>query len=75
VDALVTTEKDAVNLCDAADVLLAPLSLFWLRISIAMERESEFLDEIERRIQQGAKSPASPLSDPKQSRPTDSRQP
>ena len=49
VEALVTTEKDAVNLCESADDLLAPLPLFWLRVSMAIERESEFLDEIERR--------------------------
>ncbi len=50
VEALVTTEKDAVNLCDSTDDLLAPLPLFWLRVSMAIEREREFLDEIERRI-------------------------
>jgi len=50
VEALVTTEKDAVNLCDSADDLLAPLPLFWLRVGMAVEREGELLDEIERRI-------------------------
>jgi tetraacyldisaccharide 4'-kinase len=50
VEALVTTEKDAMNLCDAAGDLVAPLPLFWLRIGMAMEREREFLDEIERRL-------------------------
>jgi len=56
--ALVTTEKDAVNLCDSADDLLSPgppgsagdMPLFWLRIAMAIEREAEFLEEIERRI-------------------------
>ena len=50
VEALVTTEKDWVNLCDSADDLLAPLPLYWLRVTIAMEREREFLDAIERGI-------------------------
>jgi 3-deoxy-D-manno-octulosonic-acid transferase len=48
--ALVTTEKDAVNLCDGADELLAPLPLYWLKIGMRIERETELLDEIERRI-------------------------
>ena len=48
--ALVTTEKDAVNLCDGADDLLAPLPLYWLKIGMRIEGEAELLDEIERRI-------------------------
>jgi tetraacyldisaccharide 4'-kinase len=55
-DALVTTEKDSVNLCEQCDDLLAPLPLYWLRIGMAVERESEFLDEIERRIFENASS-------------------
>jgi 3-deoxy-D-manno-octulosonic-acid transferase len=48
--ALVTTEKDAVNLCDGADELLAPLPLYWLKIGMRIEGEAELLAEIERRI-------------------------
>jgi len=48
--ALVTTEKDAVNLCEAADALLAPLPLYSLQVEMTIERESELLAEIERRI-------------------------
>ncbi len=48
--AAVTTEKDAVNLCDACDDLLSPLPLFWLKIGMKIEHESEFLGEIERRL-------------------------
>ena len=48
--ALVTTEKDVVNLCEAGDDLLAPLLLYWLKVTMAIERESEFVEEIERRI-------------------------
>jgi tetraacyldisaccharide 4'-kinase len=48
--ALVTTEKDAVNLCQDADELLAPLPLYWLKIGMRIEGEAELLAEIERRI-------------------------
>ena len=48
--ALVTTEKDAVNLCEGADDLLAPLPLYWLKIEMRIEGEAELVAEIERRI-------------------------
>jgi tetraacyldisaccharide 4'-kinase len=48
--ALVTTEKDAVNLCDDAGELLAPLPLYWLKIGMAIEGERELMAEIERRM-------------------------
>jgi tetraacyldisaccharide 4'-kinase len=48
--ALVTTEKDAVNLCQDADELLAPLPLYWLKIGMRIEGEAELLAQIERRI-------------------------
>jgi 3-deoxy-D-manno-octulosonic-acid transferase len=48
--AMVTTEKDAVNLCDGANELLAPLPLYWLKIGMRIEGEAELLAEIERRI-------------------------
>jgi tetraacyldisaccharide 4'-kinase len=48
--ALVTTEKDAVNLCDDAGELLAPLPLYWLKIDMRIEGETELLSEIERRM-------------------------
>ena len=48
--ALVTTEKDAVNLCEGCDDLLAPLPLYCLAVSLVVEREEEFLREIEARI-------------------------
>jgi tetraacyldisaccharide 4'-kinase len=46
-EALVTTEKDAVNLCDQCDDLLAPLPLYFLRIGMRISNEREFMDEIE----------------------------
>lgn len=48
--ALVTTEKDAINLCDGSDDLLAPLPLYWLKIGMRIEGEAELMAEIERRI-------------------------
>ena len=48
--ALVTTEKDAINLCESSGDLLAPLPLYWLKAGMTIERESEFVSEIERRL-------------------------
>ena len=44
--AVVTTQKDAINLCDTAPDLAAPVPLYWLDIDIRIEREEEFLDAI-----------------------------
>ncbi|MGA2148961.1 MAG: tetraacyldisaccharide 4'-kinase [Bryobacteraceae bacterium] len=46
---LVTTEKDAINLCEGFADLLAPLPLFYLKIGLEIAREDELLEEIERR--------------------------
>jgi hypothetical protein len=48
--ALVTTQKDSINLCEGAAELAAPLPLYWLEIGIRIEREEEFLRAIENRI-------------------------
>ena len=48
--ALVTTEKDVVNLCDMCDDLLAPLPLYWLKIGMEIEGEEQFREELARRI-------------------------
>ena len=50
VEAVVTTEKDLVNLCEDPGHLLAPLPLYWLRIGVHVDREDEFLDAISRRL-------------------------
>jgi tetraacyldisaccharide 4'-kinase len=50
VEAAVTTEKDAVNLCEGCAELMAPLPLYWLKIGTTIEREDEFLEFIERRL-------------------------
>jgi tetraacyldisaccharide 4'-kinase len=46
--ALVTTQKDAINLCEDTAELVAPLGLYWLEIGIKIEREEEFLRAIVR---------------------------
>jgi tetraacyldisaccharide 4'-kinase len=51
--ALVTTEKDVMNLCEGSGDLLAPLPLYWLKVGMTIERQSEFVAEIERRITPG----------------------
>jgi 3-deoxy-D-manno-octulosonic-acid transferase len=50
VEAAVTTEKDAVNLCAGCAELMAPLPVYWLKIRTAIDREAEFLELIERRL-------------------------
>ena len=48
--ALVTTEKDMVNLCESPGELVAPLKLYWLQVKMRIEREEELLREMERRM-------------------------
>jgi tetraacyldisaccharide 4'-kinase len=43
VTALITTEKDAMNLCEDAALAVAPLQLHWLRIGVEIDSEHEFL--------------------------------
>jgi tetraacyldisaccharide 4'-kinase len=50
IEAVVTTEKDLVNLCEDPGHLLAPLPLYWLRIGVCLDREDEFLDAISQRL-------------------------
>ena len=42
VEAVVTTEKDMINLCEDPGHLLDPLPLYWLRIGLELDREDEF---------------------------------
>jgi 3-deoxy-D-manno-octulosonic-acid transferase len=50
VEAVLTTEKDLVNLCDDPGHLLAPVPLYWLRIGVHLDREAEFLHAITQRL-------------------------
>jgi len=45
-EAVVTTEKDAINLCEGADDLLAPLPLYWLKVGMKIEGEDELVKAI-----------------------------
>ena len=45
-DALLTTEKDAMNLPRDAAEMIAPAKLYWLEIGIEIEREEELLQRI-----------------------------
>ncbi|HMC61251.1 MAG TPA: tetraacyldisaccharide 4'-kinase [Candidatus Solibacter sp.] len=48
--ALVTTEKDSLNLCDGCDELAAPLGIYWLKVRMRIEGAEELVKEIERRL-------------------------
>ncbi len=48
--ALVTTEKDAVNLCEDCHDLVAPLVIYWLQVAMAIDREDEFLSAVQRLV-------------------------
>ena len=58
--ALLTTEKDAINLCETAAELVAPLALYWLRIGIKIDREREFLRAVEEIRQRSAATSSAP---------------
>jgi tetraacyldisaccharide 4'-kinase len=57
--ALVTTEKDVVNLCEGWRDLLKPLPLYWLEVKMQVERQEEFARELERHLFDGAPRGAS----------------
>ena len=42
--ALVTTEKDAVNLCADFRQATAPIDVYWLKVRMTIDREREFLN-------------------------------
>jgi tetraacyldisaccharide 4'-kinase len=51
--ALVTTQKDSVNLCDHASDLVAPLPLYWLEIGVKIDHEEAFLEAVEEQLGEG----------------------
>jgi len=53
-DALLTTQKDTINLCEMCDDLLAPFTLYWLKIRMAIEGERDFFQAIESRLMMDA---------------------
>jgi tetraacyldisaccharide 4'-kinase len=48
--ALLTTGKDAVNLCPGCDDLIAPLALYWLDVAMTIEPEQEFVELLQRLV-------------------------
>jgi tetraacyldisaccharide 4'-kinase len=48
--AVLTTEKDLVNLCEGTRDLFSPLPLYWLRIGVELDREDEFLETVARHL-------------------------
>jgi 3-deoxy-D-manno-octulosonic-acid transferase len=42
-EAIVTTEKDMINLCERASQVLVPMKLYWLKIGMEIENEEELL--------------------------------
>ena len=42
-EALLTTQKDVVNLCESAEAVVAPAKILWLKIGMEIDREDEFL--------------------------------
>ena len=49
VTAILTTEKDSVNLCETGDDQLAPLPLYWLRVSMRFDDEDVLMEAITRK--------------------------
>jgi tetraacyldisaccharide 4'-kinase len=47
-EALLTTEKDVMNLCGDAVKLVAPVRLLWLRIGLEVENQEQLLQAAER---------------------------
>ena len=45
-EVLVTTEKDAINLCEGVAALVAPHKLLWLKIGIEIDDEEGLLKRI-----------------------------
>jgi tetraacyldisaccharide 4'-kinase len=42
-DALLTTQKDVMNLCESTEAIIAPAHILWLKIGIEIDKEAEFL--------------------------------
>ena len=49
-EAVLTTEKDVINLCEGGVTLLGPLPVYWLKIRTEIDHEAELLQFIESRL-------------------------
>jgi hypothetical protein len=48
---LLTTAKDAVNLCAEVETVAAPMRVYWLEIGVGIDRLDDLLGQIERKIE------------------------
>jgi tetraacyldisaccharide 4'-kinase len=64
VQAAVTTEKDAINLCEGCVELMAPVRVFWLKIRTEIDRETEFLQLIDSKLGVTRQLSTAPRSQP-----------
>lgn len=72
VEALLTTAKDAVNMCESFGSMIQPLRMFWLEIGIEIDGREELLRLIASRVfptprERGAAVPATSEQIPSQS--------
>ena len=51
-EVLLTTAKDAINLCAEFEAVTAPLKVYWLEIGVGIDRRDELLARIEQKITQ-----------------------
>jgi tetraacyldisaccharide 4'-kinase len=49
-DVLITTEKDRMNLPPGVEAFVAPLEIAWLEIDYSLDREDEFLQLLEKKL-------------------------
>ena len=49
-EALLTTAKDAINLCAEFEAVVAPLKIYWLEIGVGIDRRDDLLALIENKI-------------------------
>jgi len=59
--AIITTEKDSVNLCEEAPDLLKPLDLYWLKVRMTIDGEAEFVNHILHRLETVSPSGPAPV--------------
>jgi len=49
-EVLLTTAKDAVNLCAEFEAVAEPMEVYWLEIGVGIDRRDDLLERIERKI-------------------------
>jgi 3-deoxy-D-manno-octulosonic-acid transferase len=51
---LLTTAKDAVNLCAEFEAVAKPMQVYWLEIGVGIDRRDDLLERIERKIRRNS---------------------